>query len=114
MWDQLWITTGTSQGIFQLRELKKCTDTLTFISHDIPISSFTLEDFLVQALDDIVTILQSEKSPLPPTFQMGDPTRQDLLDIATTLKSSVKPPPSSSISLPPTILPHAVSEPRGG
>ena len=56
-------------GYFPQERSEKCTDTVTFIPHNIPIPSITLEDYLLQAVDDIVSILTTEKSTLPPTFK---------------------------------------------
>ena len=45
---------------FPQERSEKYTDTVTFIPHNIPIPSVTLEDYLLQAVDDIVSILKSD------------------------------------------------------
>ena len=74
---------------------EKVTDTVTFIPHDVPIPTITLSDFLLQAVEDIITILQTPGDQLSPTLKMGDNTRNALLEIATTLKTLVQPPAST-------------------
>lgn len=88
-------------GYFPKERSEKFTDTVTFIPHEIPIPQISLDEYLLQAVDDIISILQTPESTLPPTFKLGDPTRNALLEIiATTLKSTVDPPatPSSPVS----------------
>ena len=99
-------------GYFPKEHCEKCTDTVTFVPHDIPIPSFTVEDYLLQAVDDIVSILKTDKDPLPPTFILGNKTKQALLDIATSLKTAVQPvlPPATTVL--PTSATQTVSEPR--
>ena len=55
-------------GYFPDARSEKATDAVTFIPHSIPFPSVVLEDFLVQAVDDIVSILSTDKHPTPPTF----------------------------------------------
>ena len=99
-------------GYFPKEHCEKCTDTVTFVPHDIPIPSFTVEDYLLQAVDDIISILKTDKDPLPPTFILGNKTKQALLDIATSLKTAVQPvlPPATTVL--PTSSTQTMSEPR--
>ena len=43
---------------FPKTRTKKTTDTVTFIPHSTPIPSISMEDYLLQAVDDIINILQ--------------------------------------------------------
>ena len=70
-------------GFYLKERSEKCTDTVTFVPHKIPILSISFEDYLLQVVYDIVSILQTDKSPLPPTFTLGDETRNAKLEIAT-------------------------------
>ena len=101
-------------GFFPTERSEKCTDTVTFIPHNIPIPSFTMEDYLLQALDDIITILKTEKDTLPPTFKLGDKTRAALLDISKSLKSAVQPPSLPETNISASSAKPLVSESRVG
>ena len=63
------------------------TDTVTFIPKHISIPSYTTEDHLKQAATDIVTLLTHppKESSLPPNLELGDSTKNALLQIATIL-----------------------------
>ena len=59
-----------------------------------------MEDYLLQAVDDIVSILKSPSNALLPTLQEGDVTRNAILDIATALKTALPPPKPPQIKMP--------------
>ena len=61
-------------------------DTVTFFPSSIPVPEVKLEDFLRQAAIDIVTILQDPPSTTTLKLQVGNETRNALLDIALILK----------------------------
>ena len=69
------------------------TDTVTFIPHKIPIPQFSTNDYLQQACEDIVEIIQKPPDNLPHN-QAGDETKNALLKIAKALKQAVAPPPT--------------------
>ena len=102
--DHYWNITA----YFPDTQTEEGTDTVTFIPHDTPIPSITMEDYLLQAVDDILSILKTSNYDITPIMKIGDATRNALLEIAITLKSTVTPPslPSS------TSLPIFASEPE--
>ena len=90
---------------FPKLRIEKVTDTVTFIPHNVPIPTVTLSDFLFKAVEDIITILQTPGDQLSPTLKMGDNTRNALLEITTTLKTSVQPPASTPSSSTTSVVP---------
>ena len=76
---------------------------MTFIPHSIPIPTVSRKDYLIQAVDDIVSILNSPSNALLPTLKEGDVTRNSFLEIATAFKTALPPP---------TLLEKIVPEPR--
>ena len=58
-------------------------DTVTFIPHLIPIPETSIEDFIRQAAGDIVTLLTTPPSSTTPILQLGDSTRNGLLQLST-------------------------------
>ena len=70
----------------------------------------------MQAVDDIVAILQSPDDFLPTSLHLGDATRNEILDIATSLKTVVASPPAPASSIAPanlsTSMPTIVPELR--
>jgi len=70
------------------------TDTVLFFPKSIPIPSITTEDHLKQAATDIITLLTHppKESPLPSNLQLGDTTKNALLQIATILGRNLVPP----------------------
>ena len=79
---------------------EKSTDTVTFLPHSIPIPTISMEDYLLQAVDDIVSILQSPSTSPFPTLKDGDVTRNAILDIATALKTALPPPQPPTTTIP--------------
>ena len=63
-------------------------DTLAFFPHDIPIPKVSTEDYLKQATQDIITLLTHPVASLP-SLQVGDVTKNALLDIAQIIKRSI-------------------------
>ena len=86
---------------FPKTRAEKTTDTVTFLPHSIPIPSISMQDYLLQAVDDIVSLLKNPPQSLLPTFKEGDPIRNAVLEIATTLKAALPPP-----VLPPPTVPE--------
>ena len=82
---------------FPKERSEKVTDTVTFLPHDVPIPTVSMGDYLLQAVDDINFILKSPSNSLPSDLQLGDATRNAILEIATSLKSAV--PPLTLLSL---------------
>ncbi len=65
-------------------------DTVTFFPHDVIIPKMSTKDFLTQAASDIITLLTT---PVPKnnfSLEAGDPTRNALLKIATSLNQNEK------------------------
>ena len=60
-------------------------DTVTFLPKNVKFPQVKLVDHLKQAASDIVTILTHPPSTTVPSLRAGDPIRNALLDIATTL-----------------------------
>ena len=67
------------------RSTRVC-DTVIFLPTTIKFHEVRLVDHLQQAASDIVTILIHPPSTIVPSLHAGDPVRNSLLDIATTLK----------------------------
>ena len=57
---------------------EKTTDTVTFIPHDVKIPTIDMNDYLIQAVDDIINILKAPVNEITPTLQIGDSTVQEL------------------------------------
>ena len=80
------------------------TDTVQYFPHDITFPEVTTEDYLKQAVDDIVQLLKN-KPNIVPTLQYGDDTRNAIDAIATLLSRAAPRPPSPTTSSPPTATP---------
>ena len=61
-------------------------DTVTFFPKNVPFPEIKSEDFLHQAVKDIVTILTLPHFTTTQSFEAGDPARNTLLTLATKLK----------------------------
>ena len=57
--------------------------TLVFIPHTIPIPTITTDNFLKQAASDIIALLTCPQSNIPSILQIGDLTKNGLLQLAT-------------------------------
>ena len=66
--------------------------TVTFFPHDVPFPKVSIQDQLVQATEDIISILTHPPSPTVPSLQEGDPVQNVLLEIAKQLKRADKIP----------------------
>ena len=71
------------------------TDTVTFIPHSIPIPKVSVDDFLIQACDDIKVILNN-KNDMIPSLQAGDTARNAVRQIAQALRQSIEIPPKQT------------------
>ena len=71
---------------FPRTKTERNCDTVTFFPAEIPFPRVKLQDFLVQAATDIITLLTSPPSTTTPSLQAGDPVRNALLTLATQLK----------------------------
>ena len=73
-------------------------DTVVFIPHQIKFPEVKLEDFIKQAALDIISILSQPNNPksLIPTLQVGDNTKNALLQLATLLGRTEPLPPLPS------------------
>ena len=60
------------------------TDTLVFIPYTIAIPPITTDNFLTQAASDIITLLTCPPSNVPSTLQIGDLTKNGLLQLKIT------------------------------
>ena len=70
------------------------TDTVSFLPHKIPVPSMGLNDYLHQALDDILELLKNPPSNLP-SIAAGCTTKQAVRDIAEILKQTITIPISN-------------------
>ena len=94
---------------------EKYKDTVTFLPHSIPIPTISMEDYLLQAVDDIISILKSPSTTILPTLKEGNATRNAILEIATTLKTALPPPPPSttaSVPEPRVVVPTSTTMPE--
>ena len=66
--------------------MERQIDTVTFSPAVTLFSKVKIEDFLRQAVNDIITILTDPPSTTTPSLQAGDPIRNGLLQLATLLK----------------------------
>ena len=73
-------------------------DTVEWFPHHISFPTITKEDQLVQAAEDIVSILQAP-TPVSPNLTFGNEVKNALLKIATILKRAASTP-SKPMSLP--------------
>ena len=96
-------------------------DTITFIPHAIPFPQVTIDYFLRQATNDIISILTKSHNLSIPTMEAGDKTRNAILKLATLLNKvddlPTLPPknPSShdsNVRVSKSTLGTTVSEPR--
>ena len=76
-----------------------------------------MEDYLLQAVDDIISILKSPSPTILPTLKKGNATRNAILEIATMLKTALAPPsplPTTSVPEPRVVVPinTTMPEPR--
>lgn len=76
-------------------------DTVEWFPHHVSFPKISKEDQLLQAAEDIVSILQSPP-PVIPTLKFGNEVKNALLDIATILKRAA-PTPSKPVSKPDTL-----------
>ena len=67
-------------------------DTVTFFPHNFKIPQVSLDDFLRQAVNDIITLLTIPPDSTTPSLEAGDSTRNALLKLADILKTSQKLP----------------------
>ena len=83
---------------------------LNFFLSNIPFPKVNLRDYLVQAAEDIITILNALPSTTTPTLEAGDEVRNALLNITEILQRAEKLP------LPPKIPKQTttVTPPRVG
>ena len=91
------------------RAIRTC-DTVTFFPSNIPFPKVNLRDYLVQAAEDIITILNAPPSTTTPTLEAGDEVRNALLNIAKMLQRAEKLPLPPEIPTPTT----TVTPPRVG
>ena len=63
-------------------------DTLALFPHNIPCSKVSTEDYLKQATDDIIQLLTNPVAQLP-FLQIGDTTKNALLQISESLNRSI-------------------------
>ena len=71
---------------FPSAQSEQPVDTVTFMMHTIPIPQVSTIDFLKQAAEDIVSILQQPSSTTTLQIKAGNNVQNALLDIATILK----------------------------
>ena len=64
------------------------TVTLVFVPRTIPIPTINTDNFLTQAASDIITLLTCPPSNIPLTLQIGDSTKNGLLQLATLLNTN--------------------------
>ena len=83
-------------------------ETVTFFPHDVPFPDVALKDHLMQAVDDIVSILTTPPSTTAPSLQAGDPVRNALLDIATQLRQVDNIPQALKMMTGHTRVPRAI------
>ena len=63
-------------------------DTVTFFPSNIPFPEIKLDDFLRQTAGGIISILTAPPKSIIPTMNVGDTTRNALLELARILKAS--------------------------
>ena len=78
------------------------TDTVKYIPHKIPVPATSLNDYLDQAVSDILDILQNPPDNLP-SIQAGCKTKQAVRDVAIALRQAVAVPKSPQ---PQTLTQH--------
>ena len=91
------------KGYFPKTKAARDTDTVTFFPSVIPIPQVGLEDFLRQAASDIVTILTDPPSTTALKLQVGDTTKNAMLELASIF-NRVAPLPKTQLP-PSTITP---------
>lgn len=74
-------------------------DTLTFFPHTVPFPEVTTEDFLKQAVLHILSILSNQPTSLRISLEVGDSTKNALLQIVEALGTVVSAPKSPSLPL---------------
>ena len=72
-------------------------DTVTFFPASITFPEIKLDDFLLQAADDIITVLTQPPSSTTPTLQAGDLTKNTLLELAKILNQADDLPQRTSV-----------------
>ena len=93
------------KGYFPKTKAARDTDTVTFFPTVIPMPQVGLEDFLRQAASDIITILTDPPSTTTLKLQVGDSTRNAMLELASIFNRLAplpepQPPPSPIIPPP--------------
>ena len=72
--------------------------------YNIPVPTVTTDEFLRQAVDDIITILTTPSKDIDPQLQVGNTTKNALLQVAKILKTADKLP-NAVPSIVPSIVP---------
>ena len=80
-------------------------DTVEFFPTNIPFPAVKTDDYLKQALTDIVSILTKPPPSTVPSLEAGDETRNAILKIATAL-NRIDPTPSTLPDTEPTAVPE--------
>ena len=86
---------------FPATKSERICDTVKFFPHDIPFPAIKTDDYLKQAVKDIITILTKPPSSTTPSLSTGDPVRNALLKLATQLKriESIPQSPNTTTAL---------------
>ena len=77
---------------FPRAQTTRVCETVTFFPHEVPFPKVTLKEHLIQAADNIVSILTKPPSITVPNLQAGEQVQNALLDIATQLRRVEKNP----------------------
>ena len=67
-------------------------DTITFIPHTIPIPETCVEDLIRQTTSDISTLLTHPPKLTTPVLELGNTTKNGLLQLTSLLNRSTTPP----------------------
>ena len=82
---------------------EKVCDTVEFLPHKIPFPKVTVEDYLCQAVTDIVSLLKVPPASTLPTLQYGNSTLNAFRQIANALnRAEPLPAPSETLITTPT------------
>ena len=74
------------RAYFPKTRSERIVHTVKFFPSEIPIPKVGIEDFLQQAATDIISILQDKPSTTTLGLQIGDTTRNALLEISNILQ----------------------------
>ena len=104
---------------FPCTQTTRICETVTFFPHDVPFPEISLKEHLVQAAQDIVSILSNPPPTTAPSLQAGYPVQNALLDIATQLRRVQKNPNDPKTTAAPRRVPgttnkNAMPAPRVG